>query len=374
MQQQFGTGCRLLVLTFPKPAKIHPDTQYSLRKTPDIGSGVEEQVSEWIRVKQKSKSWLIRFEGRQQLERVSYFFTLWSDQADQETLQKLTEKFCTRSPSGPALLWLTTQGSARPAEPSQGLFWEHRAAPWGFKGGGWAEKKQNSSQLRFKKRRSCAEGEGSRAAGASSLSAQENAGQETSPGAPSPTVKPRPGRGAPRTRVYWIAPWPAQGLPETPASGGPKKAVSQWAGEKAPRARLRLLQPEPWDPGPRSRTSFKRPHRPPQRGNPDGPARMRTGCSRVTGNCSECRKVKPERWQAWAPVQCNPLHTPQSPARGAQPSKTPTVEAPDNRGRLGGGRRRERRGKRGRNRFGEKAGFEYFIVIIFHLLVHQLKS
>lgn len=53
-------------------------------------------------------------------------------------------------------------------------------------------------------------------------SAQENAGQETSP-APSPTVKPQPRRSPPKTRVYWIAPGPTQGLPETPASGCPKK-------------------------------------------------------------------------------------------------------------------------------------------------------
>ena len=62
----------------------------------------------------------------------------------------------------------------------------HLEAP---RGGGWAEKKQSSTQLRFKKRRSCAEGEGRRAAGASSLSAQENAGQETSPGAPLPNCQ-----------------------------------------------------------------------------------------------------------------------------------------------------------------------------------------
>lgn len=37
----------------------------------------------------------------------------------------------------------------------------------------------------------------------------------------------------------------------------------------------------------------------------------------------------------------------------------------------GGG---ERGGERGEELFREKVGFEFFIVIIFHLLVHQLKS
>ena len=52
-------------------------------------------------------------------------------------------------------------------------------------------------------------------------------GRKRPRGPPSPTVKPQPGRGTPRTRVYWIALCPAQGFPETPASGCPKKAVSQ---------------------------------------------------------------------------------------------------------------------------------------------------
>jgi hypothetical protein len=40
----------------------------------------------------------------------------------------------------------------------------------------------------------------------------------------------------------------------------------------------------------------------------------------------------------------------------------------------GEGARREERGKRGEELFREKVGFEFFIVIIFHLLVHQPKS
>lgn len=110
------------------------------------------------------------------------------------------------------------------------------------------------------------------------------------PQPPSPTVKPQPGRGPPRTRVYWIAPCPAQGLPETPASGCPKKL---WVSEEERKPR----EPDSCGssrstgiPDPAPRTSFKRPDRPPERGNPDGPARMRTGCSLSPGMVTNAAK------------------------------------------------------------------------------------
>lgn len=71
------------------------------------------------------------------------------------------------------------------------------------------------------------------------------------------------------------------------------------------------------------------------------------------------------------PLQFNP--PPQKSPHAAPSPQTPFLKAQDNReGWEGGGGKRG--GERGEELFREKVGFEFFIVIIFHLLVHQLKS
>lgn len=84
------------------------------------------------------------------------------------------------------LIWFTTNSSPG------GAFSRTLLRASGFtlslqRVGGRAEKKQSCTQLSFKKRRSCAEGEGRRRP-APAASAQENGGQETSP-APLPNCQ-----------------------------------------------------------------------------------------------------------------------------------------------------------------------------------------
>lgn len=70
---------------------------------------------------------------------------------------------------------------------------------------------------------------------------------------------------------------------------------------------------------------------------------------------------------------CNPTPPPRNTPQAAPGVRTPLLKAPDNRdGWEGGGGKRG--GERGEELFREKVGFEFLIVIIFHLLVHQLKS
>lgn len=114
---------------------------------------------------------------------------------------------------------------------------------------------------------------------------------------PSPrfaTVKPRPRRSPRRTRVCWTAPCPAQGLPETPASVCPKKlCVSEERNPREPDSGGSNQSPGILDPA--SRTSFKRPDRPPERGSPDGPARMQLAavCNRELLRIG-CKVGKPQ--------------------------------------------------------------------------------
>lgn len=282
----------------------------------------------WIYTcKKKSKSWCIRFEVRNPPDN-SVLFTLWSDQADPRRYKNSQRNSVPKVP--PALCWCDLLQTARliplsllkDSSESIGL---HLESP---KGGGWVEKKQSCTQLRFKKRRSCAEGEGRKAAGASSLCpGKRRAGNV--PGPPSPTVKPRPCRGPPRTRVYWIAPCPAQGLPETPASGCPKKL---WVSEEERKSRepdSGCCNQSTGIPDPASRTSFRRPDRPPERGNPDGPARMRIGCTLSPGIVPNAAKWSPRcdkpglpKWESKPPVPFNP---PPQKAPHAAPSPRNTV-------------------------------------------------
>lgn len=72
-------------------------------------------------------------------------------------------------------------------------------------------------------------------------------------------------------------------------------------------------------------------------------------------------------------LPCNSTPHPKKP-RALRPAlKTQFLKAQDNGG--GGGETEEGReeGKEGRNFIGKRLGFSFFI-IIFHLLVHQLKS
>lgn len=72
-------------------------------------------------------------------------------------------------------------------------------------------------------------------------------------------------------------------------------------------------------------------------------------------------------------LPCHSTPHPRKPRTLRPALEKPSVNAPDNReGWEGGGG--ERGGERGEELFREKVGFEFFIVIIFHLLVHQLKS
>lgn len=219
---------------------------------------------------------MIRFEVRNQLDN-SLHFTQWSDLADQRRNKNSQRNSVPKVP--PALCWCDLLQRARLVRPNQGLFWEHRASPWVATG--WGLDNGAALHLALKRGGVVQRGEGRKAAGASSLCpGKRRAGNVLGP--PTPTVKPQPGRGPPRTRIYWIAPCPAQGLPETPASGCPKKL---WVSEEeeAPRTQLRLQPPERWDPGPSVQNFIQAPRPPSAKGKPRRPARMRTGCSLSPG-------------------------------------------------------------------------------------------
>lgn len=236
--------------------------------------------------------------------------------------------------------------------------------------------KRNSAALSFKEEEQC-RGGGEKSGRRLQPLPRKMQGRKR-PQSSSPNVKPQSRRGSPRTRVYWIAPCPAQGFPETPASGCPKEL---WVSEE---------QKKPHEPNsgcsnqstgildPASRTSFKRPDRPPERGNPDGPARMRIGCI-----CHQESLRMPQSGEALGVtclgsrsgshnLPCKSTPRPQKP-RALRPAlKTPFLNTEDNREGWEGGKGKIG-GDRGEELFREKVGFEFFI-IIFHLLVHQLKS
>lgn len=147
------------------------------------------------------------------------------------------------------------------------------------KGGGRAEEKQCCTQFSFKKRRSCAEGEGRRRRRLQPLPRKTQGRKRPQP--PSPTVKLQPGRGPPRTRVYWIAPCPAQGLPETPASGCPKK----------PRIRSRESAAVPTrNPGPSVQNFISAPRAPSGKGKPRWAGEDANWLQFVTSHCCEYRR------------------------------------------------------------------------------------
>lgn len=242
------------------------------------------------------------------------------------------------------------------------------------KGGGWAEKKQSCTQLSFRKRRSCAEGEGRNAASASSLSAQKNAGQDTSP-TPLPNcqtlAQPRSSqdtclldRALSGPRTSWN---PRLPLPEKPVS------------EEAPASPTRAAATRALG----SCTQRPELHSSAQTALRQGESQMaQRGCE-LAAVCHQELLRMPQSGEALGVTTLRQQRAVTSPCSSKPPQhkksrtlrpalKTRFLKAQDNREGWEGEEEREE-GGRGEELFREKVGFEFFI-IIFHLLVHQLKS
>lgn len=186
-------------------------------------------------------------------------------------------------------------------------------------------------------------------------SAQENAGQETSP-VPLPNCQ-TPAR--PRSSQDTCLLDRSLSGPRTswnPRLRLPEKAVSQWGGEKTPRTLLRRQQPEHWDPGPSVQNFIQAPRPPSGKGKPRWPGEDANWLQFVTRNCYECRKggwgealgvtsLGSQSGSHNPPLQFNP--PPQKTPHAAPSPQTPFLKAQDNREGWEGGRRKERRGKRG---------------------------
>lgn len=238
------------------------------------------------------------------------------------------------------------------------------------KGGGWAEKKQSCTQLSFRKRRSCAEGEGRNAASASSLSAQKNAGQDTSP-TPLPNcqtlAQPRSSqdtclldRALSGPRTSWN---PRLPLPEKPVS------------EEAPASPTRAAATRALG----SCTQRPELHSSAQTALRQGESQMaQRGCE-LAAVCHQELLRMPQSGEALgvttlrqqravtSPCSSKPPST-KSPARCAQPSKRGSWRHKIT-GKDGRGRRKERRGEEGRNFFGKRLGLSFLLLFSTYLSI-----
>lgn len=203
-----------------------------------------------------------------------------------EKLQKLTDAFSTQSPTSPVLMWITTNGWAPAAQPSEGLLWEHPASPWVYEGWGLGQKETELHSAL--KRRSCAEGEGRKAAGASS----QSPGKCRAGNVPSPLPNcqtPAPPQCSQDTCLLDRSPSDSR-TSWNPRLRLPEKAVSQWV-EKSPAKLTPAAATGALGSWSQVQNFIQAPRLPSGKGKPGWASKDANGLQFVTINYYECRKV-----------------------------------------------------------------------------------
>lgn len=269
-----------------------------------------------------------------------------------EKLQKLTERNAVPKVP-PALCWCDLLQTARlvplsllkDSSQSIGL---HLESP---KGGGWAEKKQSCTQLSFKKRRSRAEGEGRKGAGASSFCpGKSRAGNVPNP--PPQLSNPSPAAVLPghvstgslpvRPKDFLKPPPPAArkscesvSRRESPASSTPAAATGA-LGSRTRRPELHSS----------AQTALRKGETQTARRGCELAAVCHQELLRLLQSGEALGVTSLGSRSGRQTLPCNSTAHPKRPARCAQPSKHRSWTHQIT-GKGGRGRRRERRGKRG---------------------------